>query len=49
LRIEGMATRDMVAAVAKLDPQIALNAPHATMVAIDKPPRRCPRKECEAA
>ena len=49
LRISGMATLDMVAAVASDDPQIAANPPQATMVAIASPPRKCPRKALETA
>ena len=43
-----MATFDMVAAVARLEPQTALKPPHATMVAIARPPLRWPRKALEA-
>ena len=43
-----MATLDIVAAVASEDPQIAENPPQATMVAIESPPRRWPRKACDA-
>jgi hypothetical protein len=34
----------MVAAVARDEPQIALKPPQATIVAIESPPRRWPRK-----
>ena len=43
-RISGMETLDMVAAVARDDPQMAENMPQATMVDIASPPLRCPRK-----
>jgi len=45
LRIDGIETLAMVAAVARLEPQIAEKPPQATTVAIDKPPRKCPRNE----
>ena len=48
-RIGGSATFDMVAAVASDEPHIALKPPQATMVAIERPPRLCPKKECEAS
>ena len=44
-----MATLDIVAAVARLEPQIAEKPPQATIVAIDNPPRLSPRKAWEAA
>jgi hypothetical protein len=47
-RISGMATLAMVAAVARLEPEMALKPPHATMVAMARPPRRWPRKALEA-
>ena len=43
-RISGMATRDMVAAVATDDPHMAENAPHAPMVASAMPPRNPPNQ-----
>ena len=47
LRISGMATFDMVAAVANDDPQIAAKPPQARIVAIARPPRKCPRNALE--
>jgi hypothetical protein len=44
----GMAILDMVAAVARLDPETADRPPHATTVAIARPPRKWPRKLFEA-
>ena len=44
LRISGIETFDMVAAVASEDPQMAENMPQAAMVDMARPPRRCPRK-----
>ena len=41
-RISGIATRDIVAAVATDDPQIAENAPQAQIVASPSPPRSAP-------
>ena len=48
-RISGIATLPIVAAVATLDPETAANPPHATIVAIASPPRRCPRNELAAS
>ncbi len=39
-----MATRDIVAEVAKLEPLIAEKPPQATTVAMAKPPLRWPKK-----
>src|SRR5690554_6508280 len=39
-----MATLDMVADVARLEPQMAEKPPQATTVAMDRPPLRWPRK-----
>jgi len=44
--MEGMATLDIVAAVAKDDPLTALNPPHATIDAIASPPRVRPSILC---
>ena len=44
LRISGIATFDIVAAVAIDDPDIAENIPHATTVDIASPPLLFPRK-----
>ncbi|MCZ7655670.1 MAG: hypothetical protein M5R42_17605 [Rhodocyclaceae bacterium] len=43
-----MATLDMVAAVARLEPQMEENPPQARMVAIASPPLRWPRKAYDA-
>ena len=42
-RVSGMATFDIVAAVAREEPQIAEKPAHATIVAIANPPRIWPR------
>ena len=39
----------MVAAVARLEPQTALNPPHEAIVAIASPPRMPPNQAFEAA
>ena len=48
-RMEGIATFDIVAAVASEEPQTALKPPQVTMVAIASPPFLCPRNAFEAA
>ena len=47
--IGGRATFDMVATVARLEPQTALKPPQATMVAMASPPRRCPSQACDVS
>ena len=49
LRIDGSATFDMVAAVANDDPHTALNPPHATIVAIARPPFKRYMARCAVA
>src|SRR5690606_38133721 len=48
LRMEGMVTRDMVAAVARLEPHTAEKPVHAMRVERDRPPRRWPANEYAA-
>ena len=48
LRMEGMATLDIVAAVARDEPHTALKPPQATTVAMASPPLRCPRNAFDA-
>ena len=48
LRISGSAICAMVAAVARLEPQIAANAPQAPIVASASPPRRWPSQALQA-
>ena len=48
-RIDGRATFDIVATVARLDPQTALKPRQATTVAMAKPPRLCPSQALEAS
>ena len=49
LFISGKATLPKVAAVARLEPQIAAKAAQAPIVAIASPPRQCPIQECTAS
>ena len=49
LRIEGMATLAMVAAVAKELPETAANPPQAAIVAMARPPRKWPSQASAAS
>jgi len=48
-RIDGVATLEIVAAMASDHPQTAPNPPQAAMVPMANPPRRCPTKALAAS